>query len=35
MSEPKLGVKTFWQWLVEKYGVEEAKRRYELWKKAK
>lgn len=35
MSGPKSSVKTFWQWLLEKYGYEEARRRYELWKKAK
>jgi len=35
MAEAKPTIKTFWQWLMEKYGNEEAKRRYELWKKAK
>ena len=35
MSEqPKSGVKSFWVWLLEKYGYEEAKVRYEMWKKA-
>jgi hypothetical protein len=35
MSQPQRGNKTFWEWLLDKYGIEEAKRRYELWKKAK
>jgi hypothetical protein len=26
-------IRTFWQWLVDKYGYEEAKRRYEIWRK--
>lgn len=31
---PKTGVKTFWQWLVDKYGPEEAARRYNSWRNA-
>jgi hypothetical protein len=28
------GVKSFWQWLLDKYGEEEAARRYKIWKEA-
>jgi hypothetical protein len=35
MSRSPTGVKTFWEWLLDKYGYEEAYRRYEKWKKAK
>jgi len=38
MSEnrgPKGEPLTFFEWLKKKYGYEEAKRKYEKWKKAK
>jgi len=33
--KPEHTVKTFWQWLIEKYGYREARIRYEKWKKIK